>query len=628
MSFYLKFPKNRLASLENALVVLRPGEHADKEEQHIIVDLKNDRFVGRWEDKAERITAFVSGSLTNVPKPFRPGTGAAAAQVLVALYLKYSSQCFNHVDGAFCCVILDWRRNAIIFGRDKLGIGRAYFCRDRDTVTVSDSLSDLLDAEGRRFELDLDSIYTFLMIGWIPAPHSMFRGIEKLPPGTILESCDGILREATYYDLLQSAAHTSQRSPEMLKQQVAAHLDRSVERGLALGGRWGSFLSGGVDSSSVVSSLARNSSGFPTYFGGFAPWLNRYLPNPEEPAISQLVAARFGTDHHMLWLDPDAIHTTPEIIGALEEPVSDGGCIVLRAVMENAARHNVDGIMTGIGGDFLFTGERRHVVLNLLRYMRLVPSPIWHLLKWLCGVWPLARNARISQVHFDLTRLLSVRKLSIESMYAGFFLQAEASELRSLLSAETLARLTRDPLQDINAEFQRAANLDSLSQILYVDLKTNIPDDLVREAETLGRHFGLNIYNPFLDAEFVDFAMSVPTADKVSGLTLKVPLKSAMRGRVPDEVLDRKKGGLGSPIRWWVTQSDGFVAGVLSGRNIEKRRLFSATTVEQFRRATASGTRDYSKLLWSLFTLELWLRRFIDRADVENNSNGPIVQAE
>ena len=120
-------------------------------------------------------------------------------------------------------------------------------------------------------------------------------------------------------------------------------------------------------------------------------------------------------------------------------------------------------------------------------------------------------------MHFDLTRLLAVRELSIEAMYAGFFLQAEASELQSLFLPETLAKLTRDPLQEINAQFRRAAELDPLSQILYLDLKTNIPDDLVREAETLGRHFGLNIYSPFLDAEFVDFAMSVPTADKVSG---------------------------------------------------------------------------------------------------------------
>jgi asparagine synthase (glutamine-hydrolysing) len=163
--------------------------------------------------------------------------------------------------------------------------------------------------------------------------------------------------------------------------------------------------------------------------------------------------------------------------------------------------------------------------------------------------------------------------------------------------------------------------------MLYLDLKSNAPDDVVREAETLGRHFGLNIHNPFLDAEFVNFAMSVPADDKVSGLTLKVPLKKAMRGRVPDKVLDRKKGGLGSPIRWWVIQSKGFVADVLSRHAIERRGLFSADAVQRFRHATADGSRDYSKLLWSLFTLELWLQRFADRGGGEYGSRCDIMPA-
>jgi asparagine synthase (glutamine-hydrolysing) len=440
----------------------------------------------------------------------------------------------------------------------------------------------------------------------------MIRAVEKLPPGNILESRCDTLTQMAYYDVPHTLSWARHRPAEVLRQSVAECLDKSVDRGLALGGRWGAFLSGGVDSSSVVSSLARTrESGLPTYFGGFAPELNRFLPNPEEPAMSQLVATRFATAHHMLWLAPDIIETTPEIVAALEEPVCDGGCLVLGAVMR-AARQDADGLMTGIGGDFLFTGERRHMVLKLLRYMRVVPGFVWDGVKWLSGTRPLARSARISQAHFDLTRLLALRPLSVEEMYAGFFLQAGAAELQALFLPEALAIMSRDPLQEMHEHFRRAAGLEPLSQFLYLDLKMNLPDHCVREAETLGRHFGMSIYNPFLAAEMVDFAMSIPGADKVSGLTLKVPLKQAMRGRVPDRVLDRKKGGLGSPIRWWVTQSDGVVAKVLSRANLERRGLFSAETVEQWRRATAQGQRDYTKVLWSLFTLELWMQHFLD----------------
>src|SRR6185437_1830469 len=116
----------------------------------------------------------------------------------------YATQVFSKVDGAFCAVILDWRRRTIIVARDKLGIGRTYVSREDDHITFSDSLADLLEVEGRSFELDLDSVYAFLSIGWIPTPHSMFSGIEKFPAGSLLESREDDLEQKKYYDVPHS----------------------------------------------------------------------------------------------------------------------------------------------------------------------------------------------------------------------------------------------------------------------------------------------------------------------------------------------------------------------------------------------------------------------------------------
>lgn len=614
MSLCVSFPKRRSSTAKEDLLVLEPATRATAQDSgRIVVRMKPTDIVGRWDYEAHGITVFFSGSLTSVPETFHQGVGSDSARTLGLLYAQYATQVFSKVDGAFCAVILDWRRRTIIVARDKLGIGRTYVSREDDHITFSDSLADLLEVEGRSFELDLDSVYAFLSIGWIPTPHSMFSGIEKFPAGSLLESREDDLEQKKYYDVPHSPLSVKNRSAKELSQSITEHLDRSVDRGLAMGGRWGSFLSGGVDSSSVVASLARTVNGsFATYFGGFSAQLNRYLPNPEDPLMSRLVAEHVGANHHMLWLGPETLETMPEIITVLEEPVCDGGCIVLDAVMR-AARNDVDGLMTGIGGDFLFTGERRHMVLNLLRFMRLVPDKVWKLLNYILGFPLLARSTRLSQMHFDLTRVLAIRKLSIEAMYAGFFLQAEPSEMRRLFLPEVYAKLKRNPLQEMNDDFSVSASSDPLSRFLYLDLKHQTPEHCLREAETLGRRYGLKIYSPFLDADFVNFAMSVPSADKVSGLNLKVPLKEAMRGRVPDVVLDRKKGGLGSPIRWWVTQPEGLVASALSRQRIERRGFFSPETIEQFREATANGTHDYTKLLWSLFTLEIWLQQFVDK---------------
>jgi asparagine synthase (glutamine-hydrolysing) len=613
MTIVVSFPKTHPTMTQRDLLVLGPARRAmNKKLSRTFVRMKKNDLVGRYD--ANQITVFLSGTLTDVPDPFKPGMGADAASIVATLYGRLGTHAFHKIDGAFLAVVFDWRRGSITVARDKLGIARAYFLEDNDTITVSDSLAGLLDLGVPGFSVDINSIYAFLTIGWVPTPHSMFQGVAKLPAGTLLESRDGRVHQQIYYDVPHSPSVVTHRSATELKRGIIEHLDRSIRCALGLGGGWGSFLSGGVDSSSVVASLAHvNGAGFPTYFGGFAPELNRYLPNPEEPAISQLVADRVGTRHRMLWLAPDTLQSIRQIIVALEEPVCDGGCLILGAIMRNA-RQEIDGLMTGIGGDFLFTGERRHIVLNLLRLTRPVPDFAWRAIGAILSLPPLARNARLSQMNFDLMRLLAVRELSLEDMYTGFFLQGEPTEMQMLFFPEARAMVIRDPAEQMKKSFDVSRGCDSLTQFLYLDLKHQASEHCVREAEMLGRYFGLKIHNPFLNAGFVDFAMSIPSAEKVSGLNSKVPLKSAMRGRLPSEVLDRKKGGLGSPIRWWVAQPDGLVAHVLSRRNIERRGIFSPDIVERFRAETAAGTHDHTKLLWSLFTLEIWMQEFIDRA--------------
>lgn len=613
MTLLINFPtRHTTADLENLRSAHTDEATVGAATGPIIFMPNQSALEGHAEAEDGSTSVFLSGYLTNVPSPFRAGNGISAARSLVSLYSVRGTDAFAAIDGAFCAIIVDRKSNKIVLARDKLGIARVYLKRNASSIVFSNSLAALIKASNSEVELDIDSVYSFLSIGWIPTPHSMVRGVEKVPPGTFLQSGDGTLSQTTYYDVPHTAKSLEQRSPADLKKQVTEHLDRSIDRGLSLGGRWGSFLSGGVDSSSVVASLGRNlPRGFPTYFGGFSAQLNRYLPNPEEPAMSELVASKYHADHHMLWLGPEAVETAAEIVAALEEPVCDGGCIIVGEVMR-AAVGRADGLMTGVAGDFLFTGERRHMVLNLLSFMRVVPNAIWRWVNWTLGLPPFKYSTRISQAQFDLTRLLEVRKLSLPDMYAGFYRQASRNELDLLILPNVKKTIQRDPQTEMNEFFKLAEGTDPLSAFLYLDLKTQSTEHCVREVEMLGRHFGLNVYNPFLDAEFVDFAMTIPASDKVSGLQLKKPLKDAMRGRVPDQILDRKKGGLGSPIRWWVTQPDGYVSKVLSRENMLRRGLFSPDVIERFRRETATGAHDYTKLLWSLFTLELWQQHFMD----------------
>ena len=206
--------------------------------------LASDPRVGRVGSETGDVTILLSGTLTGVPAPHRPCMGAAAAGVLADLYRRHGAAAFSHVDGAFCAAIVDRQREAIVLARDKLGIARAYLSRQGGSVTFSDSMSDLMAARDERHQVDVDSLYAFLMIGWIPTPHSMFRDVEKVPAGTILEFRRGGFETTTYYDVPHRAGGVVSRS-SALSREVTEHLDRSVERGLALGGRWGRFSAAG-----------------------------------------------------------------------------------------------------------------------------------------------------------------------------------------------------------------------------------------------------------------------------------------------------------------------------------------------------------------------------------------------
>ena len=606
MALWVRLPKDRERLLREDLSIAI-GAAATPDSGRLQVKLASSRFVGLHHDSQGRASTFVSGGVTRAVAPCNPGLGARAAE---AVSNAYAQGALQGIEGNFIAAIFDWERNSAVLVRDKIGIARAYVHETDQALIFSDSLADIVD-DNRALSLDLDSVHAFLTLGWIPSPHSMFREIAKLEAGALLKWKDGTAQHAKYYDVPHAGLLLRSRPSRELSEDIRVLLNESVDAGAALGEKWGSFLSGGVNSSSVVASLARNGAPLQTYFGGFEPALNKYLPNPEEPEMSKLVASACGTDHHMMWLGPEVLDDAAGVIEALEEPVCDGGCLLVNAIMQQA-QTEVDAMMTGVGGDFLFSGERRHVVPNLLRYMRLAPRPLWQALRALIANSPLSKSARLSQLNFDLTRLLNVSALSPQDMYAGFFLQADHEDIKTLFVGEALSKLTRDTLAENAALFAEVRDRDLLAQFLYLDLKTQCTEHCVRETETLGRRYGLSIYNPFLDSRLVDYAMTIPSTDKVIGLAMKMPLKNAMRGVVPNSVLDRKKGALGSPIRWWVTRDDNVVSRTLSKANIERRGIFSQAAIARFRDETASGVKDYSKLLWSLFTLELWMQRFID----------------
>jgi len=527
------------------------------------------------------------------------------AAILAELYLAHGLAALNKIDGSFAFVIVDHRDGSVHAGIDKLGQSLAYVAETPDEVVFATTLVELLELLPSKPKVDLSSVFEFLSQGWIISPNSMFEGVEKLRPGSFVTSRGSHVRRVGYYEPLHDGVFIS-RPREELGQEIRRHLHAAVRRGLPWSDSWSSFLSGGLDSSSIVYALSDAlGHSFPTFYGSFGN-LDRYMALPDEERVARTVADRFGTQHSVLTIGSDVIERVPEIVRVIEEPIYDGGPVVVDAVMREA-KTRADGVMTGIGGDFLFGGERRHLLISLLDLTRNLPG--WKLAGRLAGL-PTARSAWLTRLRFDMQRTLSIRELSLGDFYVRRLHGAVLAD--SFCKRSVFGDLDRSALDKINACLDEVSTLDSLTKLLYLDFRLLTPDGLTRDVVALGRAHDLTVCSPYLDSEFVDFSMTMSPREKVRGLTQKYAMRQAMRGYLPSPVLKKKKGGLGAPIRWWVTHDD-LVADHLTREVIEERGLFDYREIAQMREDTVAERRDCSLMLWSLFTLESWMRQFVDK---------------
>ncbi len=467
------------------------------------------------------------------------------AEILSELYLAHGPAALKRVDGSFAFVIVDHRDRSVHAGIDKLGQSVAYIAEAPEEVIFATNLVELLGLLPTKPNIDLSSVFEFLSQGWIISPNSMFEGVEKLQPGSFVSWDGSHVRHVGYHKPRHDGVFAN-RHREELSQEIREHLHTAVRRGIPWSNSWSSFLSGGLDSSSVVYALSDAlGQSFPTFYGSFGD-LDRYMALPDEEAVARTVADRFGTDHSVLSIPSDVIDRVPEIVRIIEEPIYDGGPVVVDAVMR-AVKSRADGVMTGIGGDFLFGGERRHLLISLLDHTRNLPG--WKLAGRVAAL-PTARSAWLTRLRFDVQRTLSVRDLSL-----GEFLRSSTAwcpPRGCFLQTIGLWGVRPLPSRQDQCLPGEISTLDSLTKLLYLDFRLLTPDGLTRDVEALGRAHDLTVFNPYLDSEFVDFSMTMPPREKVRGLTQKYALRHAIRGYLPADVLKKKKGGLGAPIRWWI----------------------------------------------------------------------------
>jgi asparagine synthase (glutamine-hydrolysing) len=518
-------------------------------------------------------------------------------ETVLHLWEEKGEQCLTELRGMFALAIWNRRDQSLFLARDRVGKKPLYYAHlANGGIVFGSEIKAILQHPDVRREPDLSALDHFLTLQYVPSPMTAFRGIERIPPAHWLRWRAGKVELGRYWRLEYEDKF---REPEQeLKEELLRLLREAVAIRLESEVPLGAFLSGGVDSSAVVAFAAQASSQpLKTFSIGFEP------SQFDESRYARLVADKFATDHHELVVTAGAPELIDDIVWHYDQPFGDSSSVPSFHVAR-ITRPHVTVVLNGDGGDESFAGYDRYRISRFAPYFRL-PMPAR------LGIQTLARPAarflgrgrRIADVgvrdQFDAyyATLVHVHPSRKAALYTDDF-RARVGEQIS----PTLAQMRATP---------HAALLDSM---LDTDVNNYLPDDLLVKMDVATMAYSLEARSPLLDHKVMEFMARVPASLKLRGGESKHLLKSALRGILPDAIIDRPKMGFGVPLGSWLRGSlkEMLFDTVLSDRALT-RGYFKPAAVRAMVSAHMAGSNEYHYILWDLLLLERWHRMFIDQ---------------
>jgi len=524
-------------------------------------------------------------------------------EAIVHAYEEYGASCVDHLRGMFAFAIWDDKAQELFIARDRVGKKPLYYTTTPDGVFVFGSeLKSILQHPGVSRETNPEALDAYLTLGYVPDPLSIFRGIHKLPPGHHLSFSKREIHVSEYWDF-RFIAPTEDRNEDDYLEELRALLDESVRLRLVSDVPLGAFLSGGIDSSTIVALMARHM-GQPvkTFSIGF------HEDSYNELEFARLTAKKYGTDHHEFFVTPEICSIVDELAWHFDEPFADSSAIPTYMVSK-LAREHVTVILSGDGGDELFAGYTRYAIDQGRSAFSYMPSLVRKgLMQPLSSHLPhgtLGRNF-IHNISLDpidryLDSVSIFTLLNKESLYTDGF---------------------REQLRDgdwVTKCFHKLAATvgtgSPLDRLLYLDSKTYLPGDIMTKVDRMSMAVSLEARAPLLDHKLIDFVTKIPASMKLAGNETKHILKRAVSDLVPKEILNRPKQGFGVPVQEWINQQlRERMHEVLSDSRTRQRGYVNSGYLAVLLDEHERGRRDHSAGLWALLMLELWHRQFVDES--------------
>ena len=520
----------------------------------------------------------------------------ADTEVLLRAFVEWDTDCFARLRGMFAAAFWSERDHRLVLVRDRLGIKPLYFARRGEDLYFGSELKTLFIHPEIERRLDPAALDCYLSLNYVPCPWTFVEGVEKLPPGHWLEWRDGKIHSEMYWQLPREASHpmdfedAKERLDALLASSVREHLIADVPLGL--------WLSGGIDSATILHYAAHASrqplNTFSVTFQG---------RSFDESAYLRPLAEQYGTHHQELDLNPAlALREAIESFASYaDEPNADAGALPVWFLAKMTGR-TATVALSGEGADELFGGYLTYRANDLARYARLVPSPVLGALLAAVRAWPVS-DEKIS-LEYKLKRFLEGCRMSPERGHVYWNGTFSDAEKRALVKQKLPPAL--DQILS-----QLAYSGDHTGAYLWFDQRYYLPDDILAKVDRISMAHSIEVRPPFLDHRIAEFAAGLPARFKIDGSTQKVLLRSLMKDRLPQAILRRKKIGFDIPAHEWLRGPlRELLLDTLAWGASEHGELFDSAQLQAYADAHLTRRANYGYHLWGMIMLFLWMKKW------------------
>jgi asparagine synthase (glutamine-hydrolysing) len=522
-------------------------------------------------------------------------------ETVVHLYEEYGEQCFARLRGMFAVVLWDSKQRKLLMARDRVGKKPLFYSADDTRVLFGSELKALLAAGDLSREIDPQALSDYFSFGYVPAPKTIYRSVRKVLPGQyVVVSADGSLRETAYWNL--SFRETEDRSEAEWCDLIRHQLCEATRIRLMSDVPLGAFLSGGVDSSSVVAMMAHlMNHPVTTCSIGFD------VPEFDESKFARQVAGQFHTEHHEQIVEPNALTVVDKLAWHYDEPFADSSAIPTYYVSRMARQH-VTVALGGDGGDENFAGYRRYffdVMEN--RFRARVPAGVRSCIFGPLGSWypSLAWAPRVFRAKATFQ---SLSREPLEGYFNSISVFRQDEKPRLLTNDFQSQLKGYDSIDVLRYHYDRADSDDPLSRIQYVDIKTYLTDDILTKVDRASMAVSLEVRAPLLDQDLMETLARIPSSLKLRGREGKYIFKKAMEPTLPQEILYRSKQGFAVPLARWFRHelkemARDSIFGIRDG-------LLDLHYLERIWADHQRETFDRSAYLWSVLMFRKWQQSF------------------